>query len=437
MVQLQESFVNQGFYLGKESTYATAVAANKRLLTISAPFAPMIETEAFTPSGDTAPSIVVINDEFTAVDATGKPDFNAMPYFMASLWGDETPTNPGAGLLYHWAFQYDGRTPLAPVSYTAIYGSVNRARQAAGLIWTQYGMSVSRTGIEFTAAALAKEMEQGIVAYPRNEKQTVEITYDTVPSGGDFTLTYSAQTTAAIAYDAAAAAVQSALEALSNIAPGEVTVTGGPGPSTPWVVEFSGGTLDLTDVVLMTANAAGLTGGTNVAVVVTETQKGGTSTDIAAKALFPGYFDVYLDDTWANLGDTKLLYCYDFSLETAERIARTRPINSTKSSDGFVETEDQTTTVTMTLGIDATQEAIVDSIRAGEKMFVRLDAIGADIDANGPYMVRHDMCILGTEVGAFESSDNVHVLQVTGRLARDETSGLALEATVDNTISAL
>lgn len=436
MVQLQESFANQGFYIGLESAYATAVAANKRLLTVSAPFAPMIETEVFTPSGDTAPSIVVINDEFTSVDASGKPDFNAFPYFMSSLWGYSAPSNPGAGDLYEWQYDYDGRTPLEPQSYTAIYGSVNRARQAAGLIWTKYGMTVSRTGIDFTASAMAKEMEQGVVAFPRNEKQTVEITYDTVPTGGTFTLTYSAQTTAGIAYNANAATVQSALEALSNIATGDVVVTGGPGPSTAWVVEFAG-TLADTDVTLMTGDAASLTGGSNVAIAVTETLKGGTVTDIDAKALFPGYFDVYLDSLWADLGTTKLLYCYNFSFESAERIARTRPINSTKSSDSFVETEDQTTTVTMTIGVDATQEALIDSIRAGEKLFVRLDALGPTIDTNGPFMVRHDMCLLGTEIGAFESSDNVHVLQITARLARDETSGMALQATVHNTLAAL
>src|SRR3954465_8763162 len=49
-----------------------------------------------------------------------------------------------------------------------------------------------------------------------NEVQTITVTG--TPTGGTFTLTYSTQTTAAIAYNATAAAVQTALEALSNIA---------------------------------------------------------------------------------------------------------------------------------------------------------------------------------------------------------------------------
>lgn len=104
-----------------------------------------------------------------------------------------------------------------------------------------------------------------------NEVQTVTVTG--TPTGGTFTLTYSGQTTAAIAYNANAAAVDAALEALSNIDAGEVTVTGGPGPGTPWVVTFTGD-LQGTNVAEMTADDALLTGGTTPAVAVTTTTAG-------------------------------------------------------------------------------------------------------------------------------------------------------------------
>ncbi len=86
-----------------------------------------------------------------------------------------------------------------------------------------------------------------------DEIQTVTIGGD--PTGGNFTLTFEGQTTAAIAYNASAATVQAALEALSNIDPGEVAVAGDAGG--PYTVTFSLG----RDVDVMTANAAGLTGG--------------------------------------------------------------------------------------------------------------------------------------------------------------------------------
>jgi hypothetical protein len=102
-----------------------------------------------------------------------------------------------------------------------------------------------------------------------SEVQTVTITG--TPTGGTFTLTYSGQTTAAIAYNAVAATVQTALENLSNLVPGDVTVTGGPGPATPYVVTFRAG---MGNVAQMSASAAGLTGGTAPAVNVVTTTPG-------------------------------------------------------------------------------------------------------------------------------------------------------------------
>jgi hypothetical protein len=106
-----------------------------------------------------------------------------------------------------------------------------------------------------------------------SEVQTVTITGS--PTGGSFTLTYSGQTTAAISWDATAATVDAALEALSNVGAGDVSVTGGPGPGTPWTVTFTGA-LAVTDVPQMTA-ASSLTGGTSPAVAVSTTTPGVTA----------------------------------------------------------------------------------------------------------------------------------------------------------------
>jgi hypothetical protein len=102
-----------------------------------------------------------------------------------------------------------------------------------------------------------------------NETQQVAVTSAT---GGTFTLTFSGQTTAGIAYNATAAAIQTALEALSNIDPGDVLVTGGPAGTSPPVVEFRGQYAG-TDVAQMTASATGLTGA-GAAVTVTTTRPG-------------------------------------------------------------------------------------------------------------------------------------------------------------------
>lgn len=121
----------------------------------------------------------------------------------------------------------------------------------------------------------------GAVILTPSEVQTITVTGG--PTGGNFTLTFSGQTTGTIAYNATAGAVQTALEALSNVNPGDVVCAGGPLPGTPVTVTFSGQYAG-TDVALITDVDAGLTGGTTPAVTVTTTTPGGSGDAIGYRA---------------------------------------------------------------------------------------------------------------------------------------------------------
>lgn len=110
-----------------------------------------------------------------------------------------------------------------------------------------------------------------------DESQTVTINGG--PTGGTFTLTFEGDTTAPIAFDALAAAVQSALEGLDNLEPGDVTVTGAAGG--PYSVLFADA---LGNVTQMTASGAGLTGGTSPTVTVATGAEGTSLTDIGYRA---------------------------------------------------------------------------------------------------------------------------------------------------------
>lgn len=83
-------------------------------------------------------------------------------------------------------------------------------------------------------------------------------------TGGTFTITYDSQTTSALDWDATTTEVQTALEALSNIDPGEVEVSGSPGA---WQVKFVNG-LGATNVPTMTLGLGSLTGGVALVQVV-------------------------------------------------------------------------------------------------------------------------------------------------------------------------
>ena len=75
-------------------------------------------------------------------------------------------------------------------------------------------------------------------------------------TAGTFTLTYSGQTTGAIAFDATAGTVETAIEGLSNVT--AATVTGSGTSSTPWVIRFD----DTAGSGIMTSTDT-LTGGSS------------------------------------------------------------------------------------------------------------------------------------------------------------------------------
>lgn len=120
---------------------------------------------------------------------------------------------------------------------------------------------------------------------PDNAIYSVDLTG--IPTGGTFTLIVDVdgdvEETAAIAWNASPADVDTAIEALANVPAGSVTVTGTAGTTTTngtYTVTFGG---DLATIdVLMRAGANNLTGGTNPAVTVAEDTATGGYTDLYA-----------------------------------------------------------------------------------------------------------------------------------------------------------
>ena len=108
-------------------------------------------------------------------------------------------------------------------------------------------VTIIPVGVRFTVADQSTEVIYTITAANSNEQQTIFL--DT-PSSGNYTLTWDGEgPTASIAYNAAASAVQAALELLANITSGDIEVTGTAGET--YVVEYKG-TYLATDVALMT-----------------------------------------------------------------------------------------------------------------------------------------------------------------------------------------
>lgn len=193
----------------------------------------------------------------------------------------------------------DGSSPLSGTYYEAgsFNGSINSVLAASGsvvLIPGSWGAPGQVTGA-LQAVLLLCNQNCTIQTNGSGAIGVQSVTITGTPTGGVFSLDFKGQVAGAIAYNVTAAALQTALQALSTIGSGNVACSGGPLPGTAITCTFSGPVVQRT-VPLLTASAAGLTGGTSPAVVVVNTT--GTPQDViqlvAGDPLFwsisPGYF---------------------------------------------------------------------------------------------------------------------------------------------------
>ena len=88
-------------------------------------------------------------------------------------------------------------------------------------------------------------------------------------SGGTYTLALNGQVTSNIAYNATAATIQLALEALNNVVPGDLVVTGGPLSAGVVTITFYGNYIG--DAPQVAVNTTNLTGSSQAAVAATGT----------------------------------------------------------------------------------------------------------------------------------------------------------------------
>ncbi len=122
------------------------------------------------------------------------------------------------------------------------------------------------------------------VKTPGGTNHATLFTLTGAPTGGSFTLTYSAQTTAAIPYNASAGTIQAALDALSNINDGEVDVSGGLDVGTTFTVTWYG---TLVGVLTNPTVTPSFTGGTTPTLTPTSAATGAAYTGASTHTFIP------------------------------------------------------------------------------------------------------------------------------------------------------
>jgi RHS repeat-associated protein len=237
----------------------------------------------------------------TRYDGAGRPTIvYTTDAYLDSTWSDATTVSSNNNVLSQTEYTYDNdgnpilvttrnrfdnetqggplgnptSHPYARVSYVAYYyDNANRLTNTVN-VGTNGGSSYTRPN---TPPARSDTVLVTTTSYLADAVQQVTLTGS--PTGGTFTLSFGGQTTTALAYNATAATVQSALQNLSSVGTNNALASGPAGG--PWLVRFAG-TLAGTPEVEMGSNGSGLTGGHSPSVTVGTTSQGGDTGRVQA-----------------------------------------------------------------------------------------------------------------------------------------------------------
>lgn len=190
------------------------------------------------------------------------------------------------------------------------------------------------TASDFTRTQAAQNSKIRVDGFPSStltsEIQTVALgtAPDNVPDGGTFTLTYRGETTADIAWDATAGAIQTALEALSTVNSGDITVSGSISDGVTFTFANTLGNVDLLMI-----NSSLTDGAASVTASISETTQG-----------LDGYISRSsntVDDVIAGI----TLHLHDTTDSSGEEITLTR---DTESIENYLATMVQAYNTVMT-----------------------------------------------------------------------------------------
>lgn len=405
--------------IGPESTPGTAVSATRRLIGTSIRPAIQTEVKTYRAKGVRVGATGVMNKEWTESDIEQDPALytGETSYLFAGLLGPPSISNPSSGVYLH---EWDPLTftGLNPKTYTVESGSWLRAMKHPYGLVTGLEVSGSRDGVTLSGTMIGQETTDGITLTAGTpEVQT--ITASGSVSGGTYTISFMGETTSALNHNANNATILAALEALSNIAPGDVTMGGGALPGTPATLTF-GGQYASADVPLIVINSASLTGGGSYGVA--ETTPGASLTQIAIQPISGKDWDFYIDTTGAGVGSTKLTRVFEWVFGITGMYGPVWPGNTSEPSWVAHVDLPPDASFSFTAEADSTGLGYLTQLRAGTKIFVRIKCTGPALGAS-TYLAQFDFCVTLTGISPFEDQEGVYAVQYDGEIQYDRTWG--------------
>jgi hypothetical protein len=419
--------IYQSVRLGLETTQGTGVVAAKRLQSIKITSKPKAEISTYKASGSKYTNISALDAEWDEPDGGGQLSYPELPYLLAGAVQKTTGAlaSGGAAASYDWTFTPNTYSQDSFAAFTVDYGDEVRNETASGNVFKSLGFTFPRRGQQAVSVGLLG---------PRFEDDKLRyLSISGTPTAGDFAVTVNGQTTTDIAYDATAATIQTALEALSNLVPGDVVVVGGPINSAPVRVVFTGLLAD-ADPPTVTVTSD-VTGGT-----ARVTRLHPSPTEIAQVPLTARHVDVYLATTYAGLaGASRALRVFNHTWNLGDRNDAIWEFNTSIPSFADTIEGEPKGEVSLTVGSGSNvMNLLIAAYRRSEPIFLRQQAVGPLIEAGFNHTLRIDSCLRMTDA----PSEKKAAGQLVSRdfklgLAHDATWGQAFSVFVRTSTAAL
>ena len=169
----------------------------------------------------------------------------------------------------------------------------------------------------------------------------------------------------------------------------------------------------------------------------TLTSSGVTSPDLVP--IIPTQVTVYIDSTSAGLGTTKLTRALSADFNLGSRFAPVWVLDAANPSFvNHVETEPDLT-CNITMEADAQGMGFLAGLRTGDTSFIRIEAVGAEVETGFDYKFTLDMAANVADTGGFSDADGVYAVEFNFVGVNSPTwgSGKAVQFAVVNDMTAL
>lgn len=333
---------------------------------------PEVDISVFGPAGQLYDTAAIINREWSSGGITGQPDYREIAWPLSGVFGDPTVAVVSAGAV--WDLTWNPRSVGGldrPRTFSLEQGAAGISAEAVQfLVMTAMNQNFSREGGNDQGGAFFARRLDWDAQMSTNQVYT--ITPSGTVSGGTFLISYGGENTAAIAYNATASAIQTALEALPGVIPGDVFVAGGPMNTAPVTVESRGDNAQQT--VTITIDDALVTGGGTIDGAITTPADVPTASDVTP--IMPGEINVYVDTTDTALGTTQ--YTGDFACGWGIGDRRNPVWTLNRSLNSFASMVETKPNPTFTLSVndDAVGRQLIPIMRAGTSRFIRIECVG-------------------------------------------------------------